>query len=128
MAVSRTMMSRERLAVAAALAALIAWSFVVRWSVLTETPFPVGIDGYYYPLQLRSLLDTGHLLHPASPLTFWLAAPFAAATDPILGAKLAAALRGALVAVPADGVGGRLGRGAPSRRVGGGPATAGSGF
>jgi len=111
------MSARERIAVAAALAALVAWSFAVRWSVLAATPFPVGIDGYYYPLQLRSLLDTGHLLYPASPLTFWLAAPFAWATDPIVGAKLAAALGGALVAVPAYGVGARLGRGYPAGLV-----------
>ncbi len=38
-------------------------------------------------------------------------APLAALTDPITGAKLGAALYGALIAVPAYGVGARLGRG-----------------
>lgn len=96
--------------IAAALAALVAWSFWSRWTILTETPFPVGIDGYFYPIQLRSLLAHGALAYPASPLAFWLMAPLAALTDPITGAKLGAALFGALVALPAYGVGARLGK------------------
>lgn len=98
------------LAVAAALAALVAWSFSVRYGILTETPFPVGIDGYFYPIQLRSLLDHGSLAYPASPLGFWLMAPLALLTDPITGAKLGAALFGALIALPAYGLGARLGK------------------
>ena len=100
-----------RAAVAAALLALIAASFVERWQLLTESPFPIGIDGFYYPIQLRALLETGALEYPAPPLTFWLMAPLAAATDPITGAKLGAALFGALGALPAYGLGARLGRG-----------------
>lgn len=96
--------------VALALAALVTWSFAQRYAQLTETPFPVGIDGYFYPLELRSLLATGHLQYPASPLTFWLLAPLAAITDPITGAKLGAALFGAVIALPAYGVGARLGK------------------
>jgi len=98
------------LGVAIALSALVAWSCAHRYAQLTETPFPVGVDGYFYPIQLRSLLATGHLQYAASPLTFWLMAPLAAATDPITGAKLGAALFGALVALPAYAVGGRLAR------------------
>lgn len=104
-------MERTRtLAVAIALAALVAWSFTVRYQILTETPFPVGIDGYFYPIQLRALLDHGALAYPASPLGFWLMAPLAALTDPMTGAKLGAALFGALVALPAYGIGARLGK------------------
>ncbi|CAN5787683.1 hypothetical protein BH11MYX3_BH11MYX3_44520 [soil metagenome] len=97
-------------AVAAAIAALVAMSFWTRWSMLTGSPFPVGIDGYFYPIQLRSPLDHGTLAYPASPLAFWLMAPLAAITDPMTGAKLGAALFGALIAVPAYGVGARLGK------------------
>jgi len=93
-----------------ALAALVGWSFAQRWRVLSGSPFPIGIDGYFYPVELRSLLDHGSLQYPASPLAFWLLAPFAALTDPITGAKLGAALLGALIAVPAYGVGVHLGR------------------
>jgi hypothetical protein len=105
--------TRERwiqIAVAGALLALVAYSSWQRWQTLTVSPFPLGVDGYYYPLQVRSLLETGTLQYPASPLTFWFMAPFAAATDPITGAKLAAAIGGALVAVPAYGVGAHLGK------------------
>lgn len=100
----------KTLAVAAALAALVAWSFTVRYGILTETPFPVGIDGYFYPIQLRSLLDHGALAYPASPLGFWLMAPLAALTDPMTGAKLGAALFGALIALPTYAIGARLGK------------------
>jgi hypothetical protein len=96
-------------AVGAALVALVAWSFQQRWQMLTATPFPLGVDGYFYPIQLRSLLAHGTLAYPASPLAFYLLAPFAAATDPITGAKLGAALFGAAIAGPAYGVGMRLG-------------------
>src|SRR5689334_4277141 len=78
--------------------------------MLTASPFPLGVDGYYYPIQLRSLLETGTLQYPASPLTFWFMVPFAAATDPLVGAKLGAAIGGALVGLPAYGVGAHLGK------------------
>src|SRR3954464_2524673 len=103
--------ANERLAtvgIAAALAALVAWSAWSRWMTLTESPFPVGIDGYFYPIQLRSLLDHGGLAYPASPLAFWLMWPLAAATDPIVGAKLGASIYIALIALPAYGIAARL--------------------
>lgn len=100
-----------RAAVAAALLALAAWSFYQRWRMLDASPFPLGVDGYYYPIQLRALLERGALAYPASPLAFYLLAPFAAATDPITGAKLGAAFYGAAIAAPAYGVGARLGGG-----------------
>lgn len=96
-------------AVGVALVALVAWSFQQRWHMLTASPFPLGVDGYFYPIQLRSLAEHGVLAYPASPLAFYLLAPFAAATDPITGAKLGAALLGAAIAGPAYGVGIRLG-------------------
>lgn len=107
-------MQRERIwqgGVVVALVLLVAWSFYLRWQVLASSPFPLGVDGYFYPIQVRELLETGRLQFPASPLTFWFMAPFAAATDPITGAKLAAALGGAAIALPAYAVGARFGRG-----------------
>jgi hypothetical protein len=100
-----------RCAVAGALIALVAWSFWQRWRLLTASPFPLGVDGYFYPIELRALLSHGELPYPASPLAFYLLAPLARATDPITGAKLGAALWGAAIAVPAYGVGARLGGG-----------------
>ena len=98
-------------AVAGALAVLVAWSFAQRWQLLSASPFPLGVDGYFYPVELRALLERGELAYPASPLAFYLLAPLAAATDPITGAKLGAALWGAAIALPAYGVGARLGGG-----------------
>jgi hypothetical protein len=98
-------------AVAAAVVALAAWSLWQRWQLLAASPFPLGVDGYFYPIELRSLLDRGELSYPASPLAFYMMAPFAAATDPITGAKLAAAVLGAAIAAPSYGVGARLGGG-----------------
>src|SRR5258706_13291464 len=109
--------------IAAALAALVAWSFWQRWRMLSASPFPVGVDGYFYPIQLRSLLAHGELAYPASPLAFYLLAPFAAATDPITGAKLGAAVLGAAIAGPAYGVGARLGGGRGARLGAAGLAT-----
>ncbi|MBE7452335.1 MAG: glycosyltransferase family 39 protein [Kofleriaceae bacterium] len=103
---------RERLLAAgawAAVLALAAWSTWHRWALLTESPYPVGVDGWYYPIQLRSLLERGELAYPAAPLTFWLMAPVAALTDPIVAAKVIAALGGGLVGVPAFLLGRRVG-------------------
>lgn len=96
---------------ALALVALAARSFQLRWSMLTTSPYPLGIDGYFYATQLRSVLETGHLAMPASPLAFWLMAPLAALTDPIVGAKLGAAAAGAAAVWPAYALGKRLGPG-----------------
>lgn len=96
---------------AGALAALVVWSCWQRWQLVSVSPFPLGVDGYFYPIELRALLAHGHLAYPASPLAFYLLAPFAALTDPITGAKLGACVLGALIAVPAYGVGARLGGG-----------------
>ena len=97
-------------AIAAALVALVVWSCWQRWQILDDTPFPVGIDGYFYPIQLRALLERHELAYPDFPLAFVLMTPFAAATDPLVGAKLAAAFYGALVVLPAYGLGARLGK------------------
>ena len=79
--------------------------------MLAASPFPIGVDGYYYAVQVRALVEHGRLAIAAEPLVFWMMAPFAAATDPVVGAKLGAAIGGALVAAAAYGVGARLGRG-----------------
>lgn len=42
------------------------------WSELTP-----GVDGMYYPLQVRHLLETGRLGFPDMPFTFWIEASLA---------------------------------------------------
>jgi hypothetical protein len=106
---SRGPSARARAAMWLALLALAALSAWWRWEFLAWSPYPLGVDGYYYPVQLRALLEDGSLHYPASPLAFWLMAPLAAWLGPVAGAKLGAAIGGALVAVPAFGLGRRLG-------------------
>jgi hypothetical protein len=89
--------------------ALAAWSVWQRWELLDSTPYPVGVDGWYYPIQVRALLERGELAYPAAPLTFWLMAPVALISDPITAAKIIAALGGGIVAVPAFLLGRRVG-------------------
>jgi hypothetical protein len=105
----------RRVSIAAALAvsAMVAISAWQRWQILDATPFPVGIDGYFYAIQVRSLLEHGTLAYAASPLAFWWMVPFtlAAGGDPIVGAKLGAAIGCALIAVPMYFTGKRLGGG-----------------
>ncbi len=100
-----------RAAGAAALAialGLVVWAAVTRARFLFASPYPLGIDGYFYPIQLRALLAGGHLYYPSSPLVLWLMAPLAAVTDPISGAKLGAAAGTAAVALPIYLVGRRV--------------------
>lgn len=82
-----------------ALAGIAAWVLWDRWRFLTATPYPLGIDGYWYPIELRSLLSSGHLYYSSEPLSLWLMAPLAAALGPVTGAKLGAALAGAALPV-----------------------------
>jgi hypothetical protein len=91
----------EGLIVAAAVFGLFVWAFTTRLRFLLETPFPVGVDGYYYAIQVRSLLESGHLFYPAPPLVFLWLAPFAALTDPIVGTKIGAAAGTAAIVFPA---------------------------
>ncbi|MFT3695006.1 MAG: glycosyltransferase family 39 protein [Kofleriaceae bacterium] len=104
------------IAMAISLVIIVGVAFGMRWHVLTSdgpipgsAPFPVGIDGYFYPIQVRSVLEHGVLRYPASPLTFYWMVPFTLIAGPIAGAKLGAALGGALIAIPAYGIGKRFG-------------------
>jgi hypothetical protein len=77
------------------------WAFVARWQFLDTSPYPFGIDGYYYPIQLRSLLSGAGLHYPSAPLAFYLMLPLAAFAGPIPAVKLSAALGTALATIPA---------------------------
>jgi hypothetical protein len=91
------------------LAALALWTFWDRWQFLTASRYPTGIDGFWYAVQLRSLLAGDGLYYPAAPLALWLMAPLAAVTDPFTGAKLGAALAAAGLPVAVYPLGRRIG-------------------
>jgi hypothetical protein len=93
---------------AAAVGALVLWQYLARIRFLNVTPYPVGIDGYYYPIQVRSLLETGSLHYPSAPLALWLMAPVAWFAGAIEAAKIVAALGTACAAIPAYFIGKRL--------------------
>ena len=85
---------------ALAVAAIVTIAFVARWRYVDSSPNPLGIDGFYYPIQLQSLLHDHRLYYPASPMVFWLMLPGAWALGPIAGAKLGGTLGTALAAAP----------------------------
>lgn len=111
--------------IAAAVPALCA--FWQRWRFLAASPYPLGVDGYFYPVQLRSLLERGSLYYPSAPLDLWLMAPLAWLSDPITGAKLGAALGPALVVWPAHVCGRRGGSGGSAAGAGVAAVSRGSG-
>jgi hypothetical protein len=57
------------------------------------------VDGYWYAVQLRSLVESGHLASGGAPLALWLMAPLAALTSPVAGLKLGASLGAAALPV-----------------------------
>jgi hypothetical protein len=88
------------------------WAIWLRWRVLASSPYPFGVDGYFYAIEVRSLLAGDGLAYPTAPLgPMWLA-PFAwLVGDPIAGVKLGAAIGGGLAVVPGFALGRRLGGG-----------------
>ncbi len=94
-------------AAAAGLAAAAAWA---RFALLDAYPEPVGIDGYWYAVQLRSILEKGRTADPTLPAALWILAPFAAALGPIAGLKVGAAIAVSLHALTAFALGRALAR------------------
>src|SRR6185369_16654934 len=68
----------------------------------------IGVDGYYYVVQVRALLETGHLNYPAAPLAFVWLLPFAKLAGTVTGVKLGAAAGTALAVFPAYALGRRV--------------------
>jgi hypothetical protein len=69
--------------------------------VQTLYPLVYGIDGPYYLIQVRSLLETGHLVYGDNPLPFMFFTFFTIIFgDATLGIKFGASLFGALSSVP----------------------------
>ena len=69
----------------AAILALVLWRDL---SYLLASPYPYGIDGYYYLAQVTSLQEQGHLMREAPPLSFWFMHGLALVLDPAVAAKI----------------------------------------
>jgi len=76
--------------------------FVFYLWVLTRHPLIYGIDGPYYLIQVRNLLETGHLAYGDPPLSFTFFAFFTImfGGDLTLGIRVGVAFFGALSAIP----------------------------
>jgi hypothetical protein len=74
------------------LVAVSAWSTFARFRLLSSSELPIGIDGYYYAVQVRSVLQHGALRFSDAPLAFWYLATFSAIWGPFVGVKIGAAL------------------------------------
>ncbi len=71
--------------------------FFVRLSMLQKSDEPAGLDGYYYALQAKSLVQTGQLENPGFESGFYLCALSSAiCADAILGCKIWASIASAL--------------------------------
>lgn len=75
-------------------------SLTIVLALLTRFPIMYGIDGPYYLIQMRHLLADGFIKYPDPPLTYYLLAPFyAASPDPNLGIKIGVAFYAALTSL-----------------------------
>ncbi|MCR5288456.1 MAG: hypothetical protein K6E51_00530 [Treponema sp.] len=76
---------------------LLASVFFVRLSMLHKSHEPNGLDGYFYALQARSFIETGHLENPSHEPGYYLCGICSFFTDtPINGVKFWSALSATL--------------------------------
>ena len=87
-------------------------AFAVRLGRMLGSDHPLGTDGYYYVVQVQSLVSQGNLHVPdASWVHAWLAAVAGLVGAPVLGVKIGAALLAAALVPAAWLLGRRLGSG-----------------
>jgi ABC-type amino acid transport substrate-binding protein len=101
----------RRQAEAAALAVVGVLFVVAAWArlrALLATPFPTGVDGYWYLIEVRSLLERGRLHYPSAPLVPWLMAAAALVLEPVLALKSVAAVGSAALVWPSYWIGKRI--------------------
>src|SRR5512137_3126018 len=99
---TRRQVEAAALAVVGILFVVAAWA---RLRALLATPFPTGVDGYWYLIEVRSLLERGRLHYPSAPLVPWLMAAAALVMDPVLALKSVAAVGSAALVWPSYWIG-----------------------
>jgi len=93
----KTRVEQGALVAVGALFVVAAW---IRLHALQASPYPTGIDGYWYLIQVRSLIEEGRLHYPSAPLVPWLMAAASLVLGPVLAVKTIAALGSAALVVP----------------------------
>lgn len=84
------------------LLAVFIFSFVLDLYVLTRYSFSYGIDGAFYDIQVRNILQYGFPMSNDPPLAYYLLTPGVILTgNSFLGIKIGMALMGSLLAFPA---------------------------
>ena len=88
---------RARFAVILALVGLCAVTFFVRFKMYSKSVHPTGLDGYYYALQAKSLMQNGVLENPDYEIGYYLCGLFGKVFgDAIIGVKVCDAVTSAL--------------------------------
>jgi hypothetical protein len=80
--------TRTELGALVATGALVAAAAWIRLRGLQVSPYPTGVDGYWYLIQVRALLDQGRLYYPSAPLVPCLMAGLSLIFDPVLAVKV----------------------------------------
>nr|WP_319374532.1 glycosyltransferase family 39 protein [uncultured Methanobacterium sp.] len=84
------------------LIALFIFSFVLDIFVLTRYSLSYGIDGAFYDIQIRNILQHGFPMSNDPPLVYYLLTPFVVLFgNSFLGVKIGMALMGSLLVFPA---------------------------
>jgi hypothetical protein len=89
--------------------AVIGWVLWQRWQLALSSPYPHGIDGYFYAAQLQSMVAGDGMRWPSAPLTFWALWPLAEIAGPVWALKIGGAALATLVAAPVYGIARELG-------------------
>ncbi|BDZ71883.1 hypothetical protein GCM10025861_24000 [Methanobacterium petrolearium] len=84
------------------LIAIFIFSFILDMYVLTRYSLSYGLDGAFYDIQVRNILQYGYPMSNDPPLAYYLLTPFVALTgNSFLGVKIGMAFIGSLMAFPA---------------------------
>jgi hypothetical protein len=84
------------------LIAIFIFSFALDIFVLTRYSLSYGIDGAFYDIQVRNILQNGFPMSNDPPLAYYLLTPFVVLSgNSFLGVKIAMALMGSLLVFPA---------------------------
>ncbi|MCE9500813.1 MAG: hypothetical protein K8R21_09980, partial [Leptospira sp.] len=85
-----------------ALAVLFLWSLAIRLHMLFKSPYAMGMDGYYYAGQVKSLFEKGRFFSPdSSPVIYLLAFFSKLGTDIVVTNKITISLLSASLIFPA---------------------------